>query len=499
MKANSSNFQLNIIFGFVNSVVSVVQTFWFIPYIKEYLGTTAYGYISVVNGLSNTLFVLVSAIGSMGTRFILVTLERKYDEESNEYFNTELFAMIVGSLILGIIALVLSFNLGKVMRVDHHFYKEVQVLLILTINTLILQLLASPFSASFFFKNTIYITYILYTLDYLGRITLTVIMFHHNMKVLWSAVLSTNIVYILSLVFYMAYSRHNIPSLSINLYRAKLDKLIELVKSGVWIAVSSAGNMMVSSLNTYFANILCGVFITGIYASIMQFNIMESMVLSVLVNSLLPKMFKLFSHNDSKNLFFYTIYSMTLVSLILGVVSGGIVIYGNDFMNVWMGNKFTGYAPLIFLTVAYLPFTLPSQVINQSFTVMNKVMMPAMFTILTGLMNILLSIIFVKLFQWNIYGVALASLVVQVFRDCILFPCYFYKISMYFDKKMSIPFFAALASIVITIAICFVIRLLIKPTSILAFISSVMIAGGIALSIILCIFNFISRKLSISL
>lgn len=162
MKANSSNFQLNIIFGFVNSVVSVVQTFWFIPYIKEYLGTTAYGYISVVNGLSNTLFVLVSAIGSMGTRFILVTLERKYDEESNEYFNTELFAMIVGSLILGIIALVLSFNLGKVMRVDHHFYKEVQVLLILTINTLILQLWRHHFRQVFSLK-ILYILHIFYT------------------------------------------------------------------------------------------------------------------------------------------------------------------------------------------------------------------------------------------------------------------------------------------------------------------------------------------------
>ena len=165
-------------------------------------------------------------------------------------------------------------------------------------------------------------------------------------------------------------------------------------------------------------------------------------------------MFKLFSHNDSKNLFFYTIYSMTLVSLILGVVSGGIVIYGNDFMNIWMGNKFTGYAPLIFLTVAYLPFTLPSQVINQSFTVMNKVMMPAMFTILTGLMNILLSIIFVKLFQWNIYGVALASLVVQVFRDCILFPVIFTRSVCILIKNVH-SFFAALASIVITIAYLF--------------------------------------------
>lgn len=493
----TNKFKLNVIFGFINSIVSVIQTFWFIPYIKDYLGTAAYGYISVINGLANTLFVLASAIGAMGTRFILVTLERDSDREANEYFNSELFAMIAGSILLICLAIVLSMNLGLIMNVNQRFYREVQILLLLTINSLILQLLSSPFSASFFFKNTIYITYIIYIIDYLGRIILTVLMFHHNAKVLWSASLSTNIVYLFGLLFYVYYSKRSIPVLKINSSKFSIKELLELIRSGMWIAISSAGNMMLSSLNTYFANILCGVFITGIYASVMQFNTIESMVLSVLVNSLLPKMFKLFSHEDSNNLFLYTVYSMTLTALFLGVVSGGIIVYGNDFMRIWMGNKFTGYFLLIFLTVVYLPFTLPSQVLNQTFTVMNRVMIPAILTIITGLLNIVLAIFLTNVVHLNIYGVALSSLLIQFIRDCIIYPYYFYKISPYFDKKIYIPFIAAFFSISTTVCVCILIKIMINPTSILLFVGSIGLAGLLSLIIVFGFLKFISNKLVI--
>lgn len=477
-------FRLNLLLGFISSAFSALQSFWFIPYVKDYLGTTAYGYISVISGLVNTLFVLSSAVGAMGTRFILVTLENNRKSEANEYFNSEFFALLLFSIILLIISIFFSFHLKLIMRIDNSLYKDVQILFIMTVSSFILQLIMSPFSASFFYKNTIFITYIIFILDYMGRVSLTIFMYNHGNRVLWSSSLATDIIYVLGLSYYVRYCQKNIPDLKINFTKFKITKTIELVKSGWWIAMSSAGNMLLSSLNTYFANILCGVFITGIYASIMQFNIVESMLLTVLVNSLLPKMFKMFSGNESNNLFYYTVYSMGITAMFLSIISGGIIVYGTVFMKIWMGNHFGNYPFLILLSVIYLPFTLPSQVLNQSFTVMNKVMIPALLTVFSGIINVVLAIILTKLLKLGIYGIALASLLVQVIRDCVMYPYYFFKVSEFFNFKIMIPFMEAFAGTIIVVVVCLLSKLIIMPDSLIHFVLSILLGGSISLIII---------------
>ncbi|MGY0292526.1 hypothetical protein, partial [Limosilactobacillus fermentum] len=135
-----NKFKLNFLFGIFNSVISALQTFWLIPYVKEYLGSSAYGYISVVNGLINVLLVISTAVASMGTRFILVNLESKKYKEANIYFNSEVVAMILSGIIISIIGILLTFNLNSFMNISPLFYHDVQILFILTILSFIIQL-----------------------------------------------------------------------------------------------------------------------------------------------------------------------------------------------------------------------------------------------------------------------------------------------------------------------------------------------------------------------
>lgn len=492
-----SRFKLNVFFGFLNSIISAIQTFWFIPYVKINIGTSAYGYISVINGLVNTLFVLANAVGSMGTRFILVSYEQNKVDQSNKYFNSECVAMLISSVFILVTSIFFSFYLQYFMNIGQRFRIQVQVLFVMTIFSFALQLLLSPFSSSFFYKNTLYITYILFTLDYLGRILLTIVLYRTGNKVLWSAALATDIVYLFSLFVYYVYFKREMINIELNIKFFSIKHLFEMIKSGIWIAISSAGNIMLSSLNTYFSNLFCGVFITGIYAAIMQLNIVESMILSVLVNTLLPKMFKLFSDSSESGFFNYTVYSMSIISLLLSIVSGGIIVYGNDFMSFWMGPKFTGYQLLMFLTVIYLPFTLPSQVLNQSFTVMNKVSIPAIITVFSGILNVVLVVIMCNIFNMDIYGVAISSLIVQILRDCFLYPYYYYKISHYFNIKIIYPFIFAALGVIVTYFICRISRSIFYPKTLILFFVSVAIGGGATLLLLFPIIKKLETRFNI--
>lgn len=476
-------FKLNVFFGLINSIVSALQTFWFILYIKSHMGSDAYGYISVVNGIISTLLVISSAVASMGTRYILVDFAKQKIENAKQYFNSELIAMIFSGIIVALFGIIFTLNLKSVMNVRPEFYHSVQILFLMTIFSFSIQLLASPFSASFFHTNELYLTYIFFMVDYLARVIVTIVLFKNGYTVLWSAAIATDIVYLIMLIFYIYYSYHKLPELKIDFSAFRAKKLFDLFKSGVWIAISSSGNMMLSSLNLYFANILCGVFITGIYASIMQFNIISVMILTVLVNSLLPKMFKLFSLDETKKMYNYTIYSMSLSAIALSIIAGGIIVFGNDFMGFWMGKEFKGYQLLIFLTVVHLPLTLPSQVLNQTFTVMNKVKAPAIATVFFGILNLIIAVVFSKYFNMGIYGIALSSLLVQIVRDVIFYPVYFSKITSKYSWKLLTPFGLGILGLVITIAISKMMYALISPSNMMLFGFDIIIVGIILMTL----------------
>lgn len=475
MKVN--RFQVNVILGIANGIISALQTLWFIPYIKSFLGNEAYGYVSVINGLVNTLMIISVSVGVMSTRFIVVNLEQGNKKKASHYYSTEFFSLLIIGLLISILGIILSFNLRKVMNISSGYYNDVQILFLMTLFSFLIQLISAPFSASFYVKNSLFITYLIFICDYLSRIMMTIFLFSNGEKVIWSSALATDLVYLGMILIYYIYTRKNLPELILSKSLFKIKYLWDVMRSGLWVGISYAGNVMLSSLTTYFSNIFCGVIITGIYSAIMQLNIIENTVLSVLISSILPKMFKLYSNDDNQSLYNYVIDSMILTTLFIGLISSGIVVYGSDFMSLWMGKEFVKYRLLIVLTVIYLPFTLPSQVINQVFTVKNKVAIPAIATLLFGMLNVFLIIIFTKWLNLGIYGIAISAVIVQVLRDDIFYPLYLKNIINRVKWKLSIPFLIGVVYMALGISICFLVKKVIVPNTILSFSLSVIVSG----------------------
>lgn len=472
--------KINVIFGLLNGAISTLQTLWFIPYVKSYLGTDAYGYIAVINGLINTLTIVSFAIGSMSARFILVELNRGNYEKAKKFFNSDLFALIGLSILTCLVGLLLCFHLKYVMNITDEFVNQVEILFAMTLFSFIVQLIETPFSATIYYTDSVYINYVFFICDYLARIFLTVYLFNNGLVVLWTAALASDIVFFISLIFYVYYKNKVIPTLTVSFSYFDKEYLRKIFGSGIWFSISSAGNTMLTSLNSYFANILCGAFITGIYSAILQFSIIENVILSVLVNTSVAQMFKLYSQEKHKSLFEFIVKVMTSVGIFISIISGGIIVFGNDFMNLWMGSKFTHYNLIIILTCIFLPLTLPSQVINQYFSTANKVKIPAITTVFFVILNAFLAVIFVKAFNLYIYGIILASIATQVIRDIIFYPVYFSKISNIFNKKILIPYIIAVVDLIVVIVLCSVTRSFVGFGNLNDFIIGVFLGGGLS-------------------
>ena len=86
---------------------------------------------------------------------------------------------------------------------------------------------------------------------------------------------------------------------------------------------------LISLSGTYLVNILLGVFLAGIYASITQLQLILSFVTVTIVNIFLPEMLKSYAEGNVKSLCEYSNSAMNLVSSMLGLIAGGLVAYGS--------------------------------------------------------------------------------------------------------------------------------------------------------------------------
>ena len=107
----------------------------------------------------------------------------------------------------------------------------------------------------------------------------------------------------------------------------------------------------------------------------------------------------------------------------------------------------------------------------------NKVAIPAIATLLFGMLNVFLIIIFTKWLNLGIYGIAISAVIVQVLRDNIFYPLYLKNIINRVKWKLSIPFLIGVVYMALGISICFLVKKVIVPNTILSFSLSVIVSG----------------------
>lgn len=478
--------ELNMAIGFANSAVSVIQTLWYAPYLRVHLGDEAYGYITVVNGLINAMTVVTLALTSMSTRYITISLQKNEKEEAKTYYSSIFGGLLIASIFVTIIGIGYARYVQNVMNVSLDYVDQVKVLIILSTLNFVIQLITTPFLSSIYYYNDIYINYLLFILDYFARIIFTILLFSEGVVTIWTATFGTLIIYSLSIIVYSIYTKKKLPYLRISKKYFSLKKVKEVITSGVWVSITKAGSLLLSTLNSYFSNILCGALITGIYSYILQLGMMASMGLNIIVNCFISEMYRIFANDTEESLVNFTRNCIVFCSVFSGIVTGGFISLGNDFMSLWIDNSYKQYFILTILTVIYLPFTLPAEVINQIAITKNKIKRPAVDTLLFGVANVFLMLLLSGVMHMGIFGIAIANIVILSIRGIIYFPLYGSKILQVSYSDLTICY---LPGVVITAILSFLglfMRRIIVPLHWINFIMDVvlLLVVGVAIALI---------------
>lgn len=416
--------KINLILSLISTAIQFVQSLWVTSYVQRCMGVEAYGYIAVVVNLVQMTGIVSVALTSVCSRYVVVELEKGDKRQVNTIFSTMFYALfMVAVACVGVFCLVIA-NLPVFINVSDIYIGQVSWLMFIVSLEFAMVLVQVPFLSLLFYEEKLYYNYVVTILSNVFKVIVVIVVFEFLSPAIWGAHLGALFAHLGAIVVYVFYLRKHYSYITIGVKYFKFSKLKEVLISGVWVSVSKLAATLISTCSTYMVNILAGVYLAGIYGAIAQIQSILSVITVAIVNVFLPGMYKKYAANQISDLIEYTKSRTKVISIILGIVSGGLIIFGGDFMALWISAEYRDYTMLLAVSVVCLPIAYSSEMLNQLLIVVDKTKVFALMSIVAGVCNVVLAVLLVRFTPLGIYGVTIAQVIVLVFRSWLYLSSY---------------------------------------------------------------------------
>ncbi|GFO60323.1 putative membrane protein EpsK [Geomonas silvestris] len=416
----STNLVTNVLSFSLNIMVGV----FFTPYLIRHLGVSGYGFIPLASNLSSYLTIAALVINASVARYITVAIERDQHEEASQYFSTSFFGSAGLALLMVFPGALLVAFPDLVIRVPDGYGNEVRWLLTLTVGTILISFVTTPFEVATFCRNRFDIRSGIATASLFLRVALVIVCFKFSAPRLFHVGLGLILAALFSLLASIAAWRKLTPGLSLRLSQVRFHCLRQLANSGGWISVNQVGTLLLINIDLLVVNWYFGAESGGRYASLVQWSILLRGLALTVTGLLSPPIMYLYARNDLAGLVSYSRNALKYLGLFIALPVGLISGLAKPILSVWLGPDFVALAPLLTVMVAPLCINLGYIPLHNISMATNNVKVPGIVQVIAGVVNLLLAIFFVKFLQLGLYGVAAAGILVLTLRNVVFTPVY---------------------------------------------------------------------------
>lgn len=456
---------LSLATGIANLVISVIQSFWLISYIQSYMGMAAYSYISVVIGVVNLTQVLTVAFTAVSSRYISVAMHEKDHDRACSLFNSVFFTLLSISILFIIVGFFTDINIDKIMNVEPEYVSQVQALFAIIGASLIINIITTPFAAGVFYRNKIYISNLLGIGVYCARIVSSLLLYQMFEPQLWYAYLGSLIAEVCVLLFYICKYKNWLPSIHISIKKFDIRIVKEILHTGVWVSISKCGSLMLSNISMYLSNLLFPALLVGLYASVSQFPSAVFMLTSMLVTCFTPLIYLLYAKKEIGEFRVLVRSASKTIGCVSGVLCGGIIVFGCDFLSMWLNQELHEYTLLVTLMVIYLPATYICEVYNQALIAYGETKWPAITLLASGIVNVLSILILTSFSHLSIYAIPISLMIARLPRVLIYFPAHIAHLTNTKIRYLLGDMGVACIALIFAVIVGYITRQIIIPTS----------------------------------
>lgn len=487
MAGQNKQLAINMLAQVVVFLVQMGINFLLTPFIVKSLGVEAYGFVGLSNNIIGYLQLATVALNSMAGRFITIEYHKGNLEQANKYFSSVFYSNVVISAVLAIISIILLVFLEYVLHIPVNLIADVKWLFALLCLNSLLTLVFNVYIVSPFIKNRLDVTSVRNLVSNLIKAAVILILFGFFSSHLWYIGCSTLICGIYLIIANVRIKDKLTPELGVNLRYFDFAKVKTLLASGVWNLIGKLGDLLQRGLDLLFANWFINAAAMGILSITTQIPFIILSVLGLFTSSFAPSLTKDFAKGNLKEMLNEVYKSIRILSISILVPIAIIYIYGDVFYKLWMPTQDSLLLQKLTICGTFaLLVTSPLDGFWNVFTVTNKIKGSSIFMIINSLvvfLTVLLGLFLTEDITTKMFIIAAVRSLYGVIRGIVFLPiygAYCMNLKRTFFYK---PIIKSLFGVLVTLGICWMLRLLYVPDNWLGFFMSSLLVALVSCSI----------------
>lgn len=473
---------INLAAKIVSYSTTLLISFFLTPYLVNNIGKEEYSFYPLANNFVNYMGIVTVALNSMASRFITISLTKGDRKKANIYFISILISNVILSIVLFVpMTLIVAF-LQYILDIPADLVFSVKLLFSLVFISMIVNLLTNVFGVACFSQNRLELSSIQEIIVGILRIVLYALLFTlFRPTVVFVGVVSLATA-IVTVAIQIKYTKMLLPFIEYKKEYFDISAIKEIVGSGIWNSVNQIGVTLLSTVGLMMCNKLYGVSEGGDYSIALTIPTFINGIVNMLSSVFLPGLTIKYAQGNKERIIHHVHTAQELIGLIVNIPIGVFMAVGVNFFMLWTpGVDPYKLQKLSILAIGYLIITSVAWPVSNLNTVMNKVKVPALVMVGTGITNIVLIFLTYKFTNIGVYSIPLGQMVLFILNRAIFVGAY----SAHCLQVKWHTFYPALVKSVIGTGIVFaissVVNRMVYPTTWVGLIAECVLLGCVGL------------------
>ncbi len=396
---------LNIAANLISFVVTFGISFFVTPYVTENVGMEAYGMISLAQNFTSYVTIITAALNSVASRFIIIEIHKKNQEEANKYFNSALFANTIFAFVIMLGSIFLIPNLENVINISPNLIYDTKATFAIVFLSFCLSLMFSVFGMTYYAENKLYVGAFQTIVSDCIRALLLALTFRFIGVKIQYVVAITLLTTLYANIYSICFTRKKLPDIRVSYKFAELKKVWTMIKAGIWNSLGRLSQILLNGLDLIITNLFIGGDILGLVSVAKTFsNILISIIASV-SDTFFPKFLRAYSEGEGKleQEFFAStkvlgFFSFTIITLFAA--------YCKDFFEIWLPDADSVMLQnLTFIGLLSILISGPIYSMFSFYTVINKIRAQALSTLVMSILSTATVYILLKTTNLGVYAI----------------------------------------------------------------------------------------------
>lgn len=425
MRSVDKQVGINMIANIVSYSSNIIISFVLTPFLINTLGKETYSFYPIANTIVSYMSILSSSLNSMASRFVTISLTKGNELEANKYYSSVMASnFILGTVVLVPMVFIIIF-FDSLLEVPINSLAAVRALFALVFSSALINIFSSVFGIATFAKNRIDLRSLRELITAIIRLVLFVVFYKCFQPSIVYVGVVTLIVAIINIAFQYGYTKKLLPELRIRISNISWSHTKDLLGASVWSTINTFGNTLLTGMALILANLFYGSAASGTYSIVQTVPNFINGIIVMLVGVFYPLITYKYALQDKKGLIAEVKKAQSIVGLFTCATIIVFSALASNFFNLWTpGEEAVSLSILSFVTILPHLFIACLWPLTNLNIVMNKVKVPAIFTLSIGVINIIIAYLVYVLSDFGIISLAIISTCLQIVWIGIFIPIY---------------------------------------------------------------------------